>query len=71
MVSSLFPLDFVAVLIDAPLFTWTLNISPTYSPRSDQISIFIAHFHICIEFLELSSGFLEGFCFDYFLALAL
>ena len=28
----------------------------------DQISLFQAHLHIRKEFIELSSGFLEGFC---------
>jgi hypothetical protein len=46
----------MAVIIDAPVFIWTLNLLRLI--HHDQISLFRAPPHICIEFLELSSGFL-------------
>jgi hypothetical protein len=54
-------ISFMAVIIDAPVFIWTLNLLRLI--HHDQISLFRAPPHICIEFLELSSGFLGCFCF--------
>jgi hypothetical protein len=62
-VSSLFgfyQLHFMAVIIDAPVFIRALNLLRLI--HHDQISVFRAPPHICIEFLGLSSGFLECFC---------
>jgi hypothetical protein len=50
----------MAVIIDALVFIWKLNLLRPIP--HDQISLFRAPPHICIEFLELSSGFLGYFC---------
>jgi len=49
----------MAVMIDASSY---LEAEFFDSITHDQISLFQAHLHILKEFLELSSGFLEGFC---------
>jgi hypothetical protein len=54
----------MAVIIDAPVFIWTLNLLRLIP--HDQISLFRAPPHICIAILELSSGFLDTFAFGLF-----
>jgi hypothetical protein len=53
-------LHFMTVIIDALVFIWKLNLLRLIP--HDQISLFRTPPHICIEFLELSSGFLGYFC---------
>jgi hypothetical protein len=50
----------MAVIIDALVFIWKLNLLRLIP--HDQISLFRAPPHMCIEFLELSSGFFGYFC---------
>jgi hypothetical protein len=53
-------LNLMAVMIDGPVVIWKLNLLRLIP--HDQISLFRALPHICIEYLELSSGFLGYFC---------